>query len=545
MASLTPYLALPLAAAGLAAAAAYVNGKYHIAKDIDALYRQKVGQRNFEREVRAGRINYWLVFDEQINRRPNEDCIWTPTRTYSWSKTRQMSLQYANWFLERGVRRGEFVAFFMQNSAEFMFGWLGLLAIGAAPAMVNFNLTGGALTHCTKVSEARIMLVDEELQDRVWGNDSLEGLGMEIFVLDEQLKGSLAAAEAKPVPKSVTDAIDITAPAALRFTSGTTGFPKAVRAPVARVFAFVYGKFSRMGLNPGDRWYVCMPLCHATAGSTVVVSLLLGVTLCIVKKFSVTNFWEEVRDSRSTALIYVGEVPRYLLTNPPSPDDKNHHVRMMYGNGMRPEVWKTFRDRFGIQIIHEMFGASEAMMTFINEVRGDYLVGTIAHHGLILRNWYHNLYVPITIDHETGEVVRDPATGLVKRSSYARGGEATQAVPDKSAFVGYYQNPEATEKKFLRDVLRKGDIFYRTGDSLRRDDDGRWYFQDRLGDTFRWKSENVSTAEVSEALGRFPGVIDANVYGALIPGHEGRAGCAALLIDPAVAKTFKLSELLR
>lgn len=457
-----------------------------------------------------------------------------------------MSIRYANWFLEKGVQRGEFVAFFMQNSAEFMFGWLGLLAIGAAPAMVNFNLTGAALTHCVKVAEATMMLVDEEVQDRVWSNDELKSLEMEICVLDDHLKDSIAQREVRAIPKSITDAIDDTAPSALRYTSGTTGFPKAVRSPVMRPFGFAFGKFKEMGLKPGpngDRWFVCMPLCHATAGSTAITSLLLGVTLCIVKKFSVTNFWNEVRGSRSTALIYVGEVPRYLLTNPPSPDDKKHNVRLMYGNGLRPDVWKAFRDRFGIAVIQEMFGSTESMMTFINKVRGDYLVGSIGHHGLILRNWYRNTYVPIKIDHDTGEVVRDPDTGLVERSPYSRGGEATVAVPNKTTFSGYYKNKEATEKKFLYDVLKNGDIFYRTGDALRRDSEGRWFFQDRLGDTFRWKSENVSTAEVSEVLGHFPGIIDANVYGVLLPNHEGRAGCAALLVDRE--NNFSFAELLR
>lgn len=541
-------LALPLAAAGTAAIATYLNGKYHISKDIRALYKQKSGQWKLDKAKREGRINFWLALEQHIRRIPHEDCIWTPSRTYSWLETRQMSIRYANWFLEKGVRPGEFVAFFMQNSAEFMFGWLGLLAIGAAPAMVNFNLTGAALTHCVKVAEAKLMIIDEDIQDKAEGNNELKSLGMEIFVLDRRLKESIAGMEARDIPKTVTDAVHDNAPSALRYTSGTTGFPKAVRSPVTRPFQFAFGKFSDMGLKPGpngDRWFVCMPICHATAGSTAIASLLLGVTLCIVKKFSVTNFWNEVRDSRSTAIIYVGEVPRYLLTNPASPNDKNHNVRLMYGNGLRPDVWKAFRDRFGISVIHEMFGSTEAMMTFINEVRGDYLVGSIAHHGLILRNWYHNIYVPIKIDHDTGEVVRDLVTGLAERNPYERGGEAVVAVPNKSAFSGYYRNKEATDKKFLYDVLRKGDMFYRTGDALRRDSEGRWFFQDRLGDTFRWKSENVSTTEVSEVLGHFTGVIDANVYGVLIPGYEGRAGCAALLIDPEASKGFKLAELLR
>lgn len=157
---------------------------------------------------------------------------------------------------------------------------------------------------------------------------------------------------------------------------------------------------------------------------------------------------------------------------------------------------------------------------------------------------YRNTYVPVEINAETNEIVRDAKTGFAKRKPYEEGGEILVQLPHESAFVGYYNNPSATEKKFERNVFRKGDLFYRTGDALRRTSDGRWFFLDRLGDTFRWKSENVSTAEVSEVLGHFPGVVEANVYGVEVPGHDGRAGCAALYIDPAVASSFDYNALL-
>jgi acyl-CoA synthetase (AMP-forming)/AMP-acid ligase II len=163
----------------------------------------------------------------------------------------------------------------------------------------------------------------------------------------------------------------------------------------------------------------------------------------------------------------------------------------------------------------------------------------------LLRRQYQNIYIPIEIDHETGEVVRDPLTGFAQRNSYTKGGEIIIAVPSKAAFLGYYKNPSATEKRFLHDVFKKGDFYYRCGDALRRSDDGKWFFSDRLGDTFRWKSENVSTAEVSEVLGGFHGVIDANVYGVEVPYHDGRAGCAALLLDPEKQNGFDLQALLK
>jgi acyl-CoA synthetase (AMP-forming)/AMP-acid ligase II len=212
---------------------------------------------------------------------------------------------------------------------------------------------------------------------------------------------------------------------------------------------------------------------------------------------------------------------------------------MMYGNGLRPDVWVSFRDRFGIREICEMFGSTEGVIVMINSVKGDFLANAVGHHGAILRHKHDNLYIPIAIDHDTGEPVRDPATGFCSRVPYSTGGEIIVAIPNRQAFVGYYKNQQATEKRFLTDVFEKGDLYYRCGDALRRDDEGRWFFQDRLGDTFRWRSENVSTAEVSEVLGRVPGVIDANVYGVSVPHHDGRAGCAALLLEESVMQQME------
>jgi acyl-CoA synthetase (AMP-forming)/AMP-acid ligase II len=174
------------------------------------------------------------------------------------------------------------------------------------------------------------------------------------------------------------------------------------------------------------------------------------------------------------------------------------------------------------------------MFTLLNHSRGPYRTACVGHHGLILRLLLHNTYMPLLIDHTTGDLARDPTTGFATRTPYATGGEMLVRVPSKRAFGGYWRNPAATDKKFATDVFKKGDLYYRSGDALRRDADGKWFFLDRLGDTFRWKSENVSTAEVAECLGHFPGVSEANVYGVLVPNAEGRAGCAALQIDEKV-----------
>ena len=288
----------------------------------------------------------------------------------------------------------------------------------------------------------------------------------------------------------------------------------------------------------GDRWYICMPMYHGTGGVYAMIKIMSGVSLAIGKGFSVRNFWKDIRDSESTFFVYVGETARYLLAAPPSPLDKEHKVRVMYGNGLRPDVWRRFRERFAVPEVAEFFNSSEGMLSLFIWNRGDYTAECVGHHGALLRWYMRDTFVPVQIDYETNEIVRDPKTGWAKRNDYKEGGEIIVKVPSEAAFPGYYNNPDATKKKFIRDVFSKGDLFYRTGDALRRTDDGRWFFMDRLGDTYRWKSENVSTAEVAETLGHFPGIHEANIYGVQVPGHEGRAGCAALSLDGGARKDF-------
>jgi acyl-CoA synthetase (AMP-forming)/AMP-acid ligase II len=217
----------------------------------------------------------------------------------------------------------------------------------------------------------------------------------------------------------------------------------------------------------------------------------------------------------------------------------------MYGNGMRPDVWPRFKERFNVPEVIEFFNSTEGVLAMVVHSKGPFTESTVGHHGAIIRAALKNVYVPVSIDPETGDLLRDPKTGFVRRNSYSEGGEILVGVPSEEAFAGYHNNPSATKKKFERNVFKQGDLYYRSGDALRRDDDGRWFFLDRLGDTYRWKSENVSTAEVAEALGKYPGVGEAIVYGALVPKHDGRAGCVALrLADGVDAKTFNWSALL-
>jgi acyl-CoA synthetase (AMP-forming)/AMP-acid ligase II len=502
--------------------------------------------------VKEGRVSLWYIFEEKASKHPDATCIWARERNYTWSETRTLAVQYAQWFLSQGVRPNQLVAFYLINQPELIIAWFGLWCIGCAPAFINYNLEGAALEHCLQISEAKVLLVeeDEACQTRVArSRENIESkLGIKIHVLNSPLKHNIASLSSVSTPShSYRAEVQGSSPLCLFYTSGTTGLPKASAFTISRL------RLSGTHLAPhfngqpgpgGDRWYVSMPMYHATGGVTSLGSLLQGLSLAVGRRFSVSNFWKDVHDSEATFFVYVGETARYLLNARPDPWERRHKIRCAYGNGLRPDVWDRFKERFQIPEIVEFFNSTEGMFVLINWDRGGWQGACVGHHGLILRGLLHNLYVPVLIDHGTGDIFRHPKTGFAKRTKYEEGGEIIVKVPDMKAFQGYWNSEEATEKKFVRDVFKKGDIYYRTGDALRRLPDGRWYFMDRLGDTFRWKSENVSTAEVALVLGQFPGIVEANVYGVLVPNHEGRAGCAALFVEDDKKDAFDYNALL-
>ncbi|KAK3684637.1 hypothetical protein LTR37_020069 [Vermiconidia calcicola] len=544
------------ALAGTLGLSAYINAKYHIWKDLSHLYYLRRGTQYQEKMKRQNKINIWNTFTDNATRFADQDCIWysdpstnPPTAfVYSWKEAHQYVCQFAQWFLDAGIRPGECVGFYLQNSPEFVLAWMGLLAIGCWPAMINYNLVGGALVHCTKIAECRLLLVDNDYKERVIRNEELQKMGIRMQVIDRAFTEQISRMQSARPDNAYTKNADEKTRLAL---SGTTGYPKGVMATTGRYYSRLAAQFTEMGIQPlrsdgpGDRWYICMPMCHSTAGSATLICLLMPTTLCIGKRFSASRFWDEVRESQSKVGTYVGEIARYLLALPPSPLDRQHSLRLMYGNGMRPDIWGRFQDRFGVPKICEFYGSTEGGLSHLTIQEGNYMRNAVGHDGLVRRLMLRDQVVPVLIDSETNDIVRDPTTGLAVRMPYDVGGELLFRLESEASFVGYWKNPDATNRKFAKDILKRGDLFYRSGDSLKRDNDGKWSFLDRLGDTFRWKGENVSTAEVSECLGRFPGVVDANVYGVEVPNHDGRAGCAALLLAPQTGTGFDLDGLLQ
>lgn len=272
---------------------------------------------------------------------------------------------------------------------------------------------------------------------------------------------------------------------------------------------------------------------------------MAGVTLHIGHKFSTRTFWPEVRSSKATIIQYVGETCRYLLSAPPqfSADGKNldaeNHVRMAIGNGLRPDVWNRFKNRFGIDTIAEFYAATEGTNGTWNFARNDFSAGAIGRNGLISEALAGNsIHAVVEVDWATEQPYRDPKSGFCRRLPKGTPGELLYKLDEKDItkkFQGYFNNTGASQTKIMRDVFKKGDAWFRTGDVIKHDPKGLTYFMDRIGDTFRWKSENVSTNEVSESLGHHPAVYEANVYGVELPHHDGRAGCVSITLNKDVS----------
>lgn len=550
---------IPAALVGKAAAAvaglAYLNARFSIGQDLNLLLSHRAAFSELTKTAAKGRLSVYYYFEDAVREKGDSEALWSHGECLTYNQTYSRVNQYAQWFLAQGVQPGHFVALVMFNSPDMVCAWFGLLAIGAAPALVNTNLAAKALVHSISIAKVKLILADGDADllgrlDAVRGD--LETSGHRICTLGDVRSQILSMEPVRPGDE-LRKAVGVDTPLSLAYTSGTTGLPKAISFPM--IVAFLSATVKRRGFGEirgiDQRCYNCMPYYHMTGGLHAVLQLLTRDTLCIAPKFHARTFWDDIRASRATFFIYVGEALRYLLAQPPSPLDRAHNVHTILGNGLRGDVWIPFRDRFGIGTIHEFYNSTELMFGLDNSSRGDFTAKSLGVHGLILRTLFSRMHVPVATDAETGELLRDPETGFATRVPFDQGGEILVRLDSESklpgrTFRGYWDNEGATSAKIARDVFVKGDAYFRTGDALRRDSDGRWYFCDRLGDTFRWKGENVSTTEVSDVLGAYGGgVIEAVVYGVQLPGHEGRAGAVALLIDESKREAFDYADFLR
>jgi len=271
----------------------------------------------------------------------------------------------------------------------------------------------------------------------------------------------------------------------------------------------------------------------------ISAALNIGCAVALGVRFSNRTFWSDVRRHQATVIQYVGETCRYLLAAPPELDpvtgedlDKKHHVRLALGNGLRPDIWNRFKVRFGIESIAEFYGATEGPFSTYNYSSNDFAMGAVGRMGWLFNSTVGRRARLVAVDPASDEPYRDLKTGFCRVVRTGESGEMLFALPadTEKHFQGYFGDKSSTSAKVLRGVFKKGDAWFRTGDLLRQDSEGRVYFVDRIGDTFRWKSENVSTTEVAHVVGLHPQVQEANVYGVELPHHDGRVGCVALAL---------------
>ena len=482
----------------------------------------------------TGPRNFAEVFEARVAAYGSRTAIRFDDERFTYGDWNARANQVAHWGRERGLRRGDVVALLMENRPEYLFVWSGLAKLGVVTALVNTNLSGRALDHALDAARPARLVVGAECLPQLATTSRPPPTHVlrdrSPFELPPRAHDLDAALER--FPRTNPD------PAWRRgllagddllyiYTSGTTGSPKAARFSHLRFL--VIGDVMTVFTDgrPEDVFYDVLPLYH-TAGGVMLpaLSLFCGGSLVIRRRFSATQFWEDVRRYDVTGFQYIGELCRYLLAQPPGPRDREHGLRFAVGNGLRPDVWPAFRDRFGIPRIHEFYGATEGNVVLMNL---DNQLGAV---GRVLIKPISNARL-IRYDVERDVHPRD-AKGFCVEALRGEVGEMIGRLPFSKRmalgrFEGYTSGADS-ERKVLHGVFRKGDAWFRTGDLMRQDARGYFYFVDRIGDTYRWKGENVSTQEVAELLAPFPGVHMANVYGTRVEGAEGRAGMVALLM---------------
>ena len=445
--------------------------------------------------------------------------------TYAGLSTR--ANQYTFWAMEQGLGKGDTVCLLMPNRPEYLAVWMGISRTGCAVALLNTNLTGGSLAHCVNLVAPKHVIVTEALADRLIGIAGkpkiwIHGVDLEV----DQYKG-------EPLSSVELPTVTIADRALYVYTSGTTGLPKAANISHARILQWSLWFAGLMNTGPDDRMYTCLPMYHSVGGIQATGAMLAaGGSVVIRDGFSASHFWSDIVRWECTLFQYIGELCRYLVNTGTHRSETEHRIRMCCGNGLRPDIWERFQERFRIPRILEFYAATEGNVSLFN-VEGK--PGAIGRVPSYLAHRFPATLVRFDVDKE--EPVRNEH-GFCVRCAANETGEALGKIFDDPSNAGNrfdgYTSMGESEKKILRDVFETGDAWFRTGDLLRSDESGYYYFVDRIGDTFRWKGENVSTSEVAEAICNYPGIQQAIVYGVSVAGSEGKAGMAMIAAEENV-----------
>ncbi|XP_045126369.1 long-chain fatty acid transport protein 4-like isoform X2 [Portunus trituberculatus] len=466
----------------------------------------------------------------------NKVAFYFEDETWTFGQVDELSNRIGNYFASQGIKHGDSVAVFLENRVEYVCLWLGLTKIGAIPALINYNLRLEPLVHCIKVASCKAIVCGAEVQPAIcdiYDREEISSLPVYVYGPREEeiaIKGGIDLDSALPsapttVPPQLMN-VNFIDNMVYIYTSGTTGLPKAAIIKHSRGYMAMIAGTCMIGLTDDDIVYSPLPLYHLAAGLLGSGQALChGNTVVLKRKFSVSAYWKDCVKYKCTAGQYIGEICRYLLNMPEKPEDSQHKIRIMFGNGLRPTIWEEFQKRFNVPIISEFYGSTEGNANIINI---DGKVGAVGFVSVLFPTVYP--VALLKVDEETREIVRD-SNGLCIRCKPGEAGEFIGKIIQNDPIRDFhgYADQNATKKKVVKDVFKKGDFAFLSGDILVMDDEGYLYFKDRTGDTFRWKGENVSTIEVENVISRVTGLSDVIVYGVEVPGTEGRAGMAAIL----------------
>jgi fatty-acyl-CoA synthase len=472
--------------------------------------------------------------EEWAQRQPARPALLSDGQSFTYGELAARINRYAHWARGLGIRTGHTVCLLMPNRPDYLACWLGISSVGGTVALINTRLVGRSLAHCIDVAHSDHVVLATDCVDAFETARPYLDRVPQIWSLGAggagaNLDAALAAADTRPLSSAERGNVTIDGRALLIYTSGTTGLPKAANVSHRRILSWGGWFAGLTAASIDDRLYDCLPLHHSVGGVVAPCSMLrAGSSVVIAEKFSAVNFWDDIVRFDCTVFQYIGELCRYLLKAPAAGPVAGHRLRLAVGNGLRGDIWEAFAGRFAIPQILEFYAATEGNFSLFN-VEGK--PGAIGRIPSVLAHRFPASIVKV--DADSGRPVRGD-DGLCIACAAGEVGEAVGRIgsADRGGgpFEGY-TDPAETEKKILRNVFAEGDAWLRTGDLMLRDDQGYFHFVDRVGDTFRWKGENVATSEVNDAIRDCPGILDASTYGVAVPGADGRAGMAALVAD--------------
>ncbi|XP_071566963.1 long-chain fatty acid transport protein 4 [Temnothorax nylanderi] len=477
------------------------------------------------------------VFSKYAAAHPNKVAYIFEDTEWTYEQLEHYSNRVGRYFRTRPFSHFDSIAVFMENRPEYIATWLGLSKAGFVAALINTNLRRDVLLHSINAAGCKAVIFGSELKDAIRDiKDKIPDIELyqwselaDTPILEGAINVNTEISSIDPGSLFVQlDHVNSRDKLIYIYTSGTTGMPKAAVINNLRYMLMTCGVNSMLNLHSDDRIYNSLPLYHTAGGILGAGQALMGgVTVVLRRKFSATKYWSDCIHYECTVAQYIGEICRFLLTVPPSECDTTHKVRLMFGNGLRPQIWESFVKRFGVKQIGEFYGATEGNSNLVNI---DNKIGAV---GFIPR-YASNLYpvALLKIDEETGELLRGSDGFCIPCKPGEPGVFVGKINPKKvvNDFSGY-ADKKASEQKIIHDVFKKGDRVFNSGDILVMDELGYFYFKDRTGDTFRWRGENVATSEVEAVISNVIGLKDATVFGVEVPGNEGKAGMVAIY-DP-------------